>query len=303
MPVSPGRRGAIAFFVTVCVSLVVLAIALNIGWIVLNWREAVPLLLGVLVFAAIIAGLILNTTFLIREIRRNEQHDAFVNSVTHELKTPVTSLRLHLETLKVRGHALDEAKRQEFYDTMLEDSERLLTTIEHVLQTGRAGRAPLHKSRVDLRGLVDECVTSTLTRRHLSSDTIRVMPPRTGETTIEVMGDREELRGAIMNLIDNAVKYSDTNSGLDISARRSDGQVVLTLRDYGRGIPETELPHIFEKFYRGKQSSGKISGAGLGLAIVRAVIDAHGGKIWAESRQGEGSTFHIALPVANEVNS
>ena len=93
MAVSPGRRGAIAFFVTVCVCLVVLAIALNIGWIVLNWREAVPLILGVFVFAAIIAGLILNTTFLIREIRRNEQHDAFVNSVTHELKTPVTSIR------------------------------------------------------------------------------------------------------------------------------------------------------------------------------------------------------------------
>ena len=110
MSVAPGRRGAIAFFVTMCACLVALAVALNVGWIVLNWRQVVPLLFGILVFAAIIAGLILNTTFLVREIRRNEQHDAFINAVTHELKTPVASIRLYLETLQTR--AVDEPKRQ-----------------------------------------------------------------------------------------------------------------------------------------------------------------------------------------------
>src|SRR6266446_6449181 len=99
MTVTPGRRGATAFFVVFCVCLVGLAAALNVGWVVLTWSEVVPLLLGVAVFAAIIAGLILNTTFLVREIRRNEQHDAFVNSVKHELKTPIASIRLYLETL------------------------------------------------------------------------------------------------------------------------------------------------------------------------------------------------------------
>ena len=120
MSVAPGRQGVIAFFVTFCVCLVALAVALNVGWVVLTLREIVPLLLGSLIFAAIITGLILNTTFLVREIRRNEQHDAFVNAVTHELKTPVTSIRLHLETLKARGAGVDESKRHEFYDVMLQ---------------------------------------------------------------------------------------------------------------------------------------------------------------------------------------
>src|SRR5262245_32345341 len=147
MSVAPGRRGAIAFFVSFGVSLVALAAALNVGWVVLTWRDVAPLLLGVFIFAAIITGLILNTTFLVREIRRNEQHDAFVNAVTHELKSPVTSIKLHLETLLKREAAIPEAKRREFYSVMLEDSERLLQTVEQVLRTGQAGRTPLTLER------------------------------------------------------------------------------------------------------------------------------------------------------------
>ena len=157
MSVAPGRQGVIAFFVTFCVCLVALAVALNVGWVVLTLREIVPLLLGSLVFAAIITGLILNTTFLVREIRRNEQHDAFVNAVTHELKTPVTSIRLHLETLKSRGTVVDEAKRHEFYDVMLQDSDRLLHLIEQVLSRRPEGTrvvsAGAHRSASARRGL------------------------------------------------------------------------------------------------------------------------------------------------------
>ena len=173
MSVAPGRQGVIAFFVTFCVCLVALAVALNVGWVVLTLRELVPLLLGSLVFAAIITGLILNTTFLVREIRRNEQHDAFVNAVTHELKTPVTSIRLHLETLKARGTAVDEAKRREFYDVMLQDSDRLLHLIEQVLSAGQKGRVPLQQVRIDLRELADECIALTKTQRHLAPDALR----------------------------------------------------------------------------------------------------------------------------------
>src|SRR3954471_6748512 len=134
----PGRRGAIAFFVIFGVSLVALAAALNVGWIVMTWSEVGKLLLGVLLFAAIITGLILNTLFLVREIRRNDQHDAFVNAVTHELKTPIASIRLYLETLQTRE--VDEAKRQEFYKIMLSDSNRLLHTVEQVLRAGQMGQ-------------------------------------------------------------------------------------------------------------------------------------------------------------------
>src|SRR5918998_6130959 len=95
-----GRRRSVVFFLTLGVCLVALAIALNVGWILLNWREVALLVFGIIFFVLIITGLVLNTTFLIREIKRNEQHDAFINAVTHELKTPITSIRLYLETLK-----------------------------------------------------------------------------------------------------------------------------------------------------------------------------------------------------------
>jgi signal transduction histidine kinase len=129
------RKTAIFFLVTgICLS--VLAIALNVGWILLSIREALVLVLGIIFFALIITGIILNTVFLVREIRRSEQHDTFLNSVTHELKTPITSIKIYLETLKNRE--VPEAKRQEFYDTMLADSDRLLKTVEQVLEAGRA---------------------------------------------------------------------------------------------------------------------------------------------------------------------
>src|SRR5919199_2248686 len=141
MRVRPRRRKSVAFFLTFGVGLVVIAVALNVGWILLNWREVALLVLGIVFFILIIVGLILNTTFLIREIRRNEQHDAFINAVTHELKTPITSVRLYLETLKTRE--VTEAQREEFYEIILADSDRLLVTVEQVLRAGRTG----HKRR------------------------------------------------------------------------------------------------------------------------------------------------------------
>src|SRR5580693_10497171 len=118
------RGKAIAFFVTLGACLVGLAIALNVTWIVLNWREVVPLVIGIIIFALIIAGIIVYTVFLVREIHRNEQQDSFLNAVTHELKTPIASLRLYLETMQTRQ--LTEEKRREFYRIMLEDTDRLL---------------------------------------------------------------------------------------------------------------------------------------------------------------------------------
>src|ERR671917_428341 len=131
-----GRRKSVVFFLTFGICLVVVALALNVGWILLNWREVALLVLGIIFFGLIITGLVLNTTFLVREIRRNEQHDAFINAVTHELKTPLASMRLYLETLKSRD--VSEARRQEFYDIMLADGDRLLQTVEQVLRAGRA---------------------------------------------------------------------------------------------------------------------------------------------------------------------
>src|SRR5271155_3155978 len=138
-----GRRRSIAFSIALGVGLISVILLLYIGWVLLNWRNPILLFLGILLTAMIITGVVLNTTFLVREVRRNEQHDAFINAATHELKTPVASIRLYLETLQTR--LVDEPKRQEFYRTMVEDSDRLLATIEQVLRTGRIGSSSHRK--------------------------------------------------------------------------------------------------------------------------------------------------------------
>src|SRR6202140_1824300 len=129
------RTKAIAFFIALGACLVALTIVLNVSWIIFHWRQVVPLVLGIIFFGLLIAGLVINTIFLVREIRRNEQQDSFLNAVTHELKTPITSIRLYLETLQKRD--VEEEKRREFYQIMLEDTQRLMETVEGVLRAAR----------------------------------------------------------------------------------------------------------------------------------------------------------------------
>ncbi len=177
MPIA-SRRKTIAFFVALGVCLVALAVALNVGWIILNRREAVLLFFGVIFFAAIIGGMIVNTSFLVREIRRNEQHDSFINAVTHELKTPIASIRLYLETLQRRE--LDEEQRQKFYRLMLLDSDRLLGTVEQVLAAGQSGHksSAVYRTDIDLENLVRECMDLARSRHHLDATGLRYEPRR-----------------------------------------------------------------------------------------------------------------------------
>src|SRR5207248_6163283 len=153
------------FFLCLGVCLAGLALAVGSGWIILNWRYDLKVVFGIIFFAAIVAGMILNTSFLVRELRRSEQHDSFINAVTHELKTPVASIRLHLETLQRRD--LPEAQKQEFYRLMLSDTDRLTETVEQVLRAGRAGdkKAGREKSAVDFRQLVRECMDAARDRK------------------------------------------------------------------------------------------------------------------------------------------
>jgi two-component system, OmpR family, sensor histidine kinase SenX3 len=202
-----GRRKAKAFFVTLGACIVAAAVFLQIGWIVLNWRTGLLLIFGVLFFAVIITGVVLNTIFLVREIRRNEQHDAFINAMTHELKTPVASIRLYLQTLQTRD--VDEAKRREFYNIMLEDSNRLMGTIEQVLRAARTSERPSTRTPIDLRTVVRECVELARTRHHLPPEAVSCNAMHgIDDAAATVLGDPEEIKAAVSNLIDNAVKYS-----------------------------------------------------------------------------------------------
>src|SRR6202046_3381571 len=185
------RRKTIAFFLVLGISLVALAVALDVGWIILNWRQSVMLFLGVIVFATIILGMILNTTFLVREIRLNEQHGSFINAVTHELKTPITSIRLYLETLQRRE--VPEAQRKEFYDIMLSDTERLLATVEQVLKAGEIGQRARNQVRLQVLfdDVVQDCVRTTLQRYHLEESTIQFTVDPNAEQ-VAVVGNPED---------------------------------------------------------------------------------------------------------------
>ncbi len=292
-----GRKKSIAFFIALGAGLILVILTLYIGWVLLDWRKGILLFLGILMVMFIVAGVVLNTIFLVREIRRNAQHDAFINAVTHELKTPVASIRLYLQTLQT--HVVDEAKRNEFYAIMLQDSDRLLNTIEQVLRTGRMGLsgAKPNRTRLDLNALIEECLLSSAQLHQLPADALHFTPG----PAYTIFGDREEIGAAISNLIDNAVKYSGKTPRISVHTQLADERnVCVRVRDQGPGIEKTELTRIFGRFYRVPgQLASRVKGTGLGLFIVRSVAKRHGGRAWAESEgAGRGSTFVLQLPIA-----
>jgi len=289
------RRQAITF-VALCVLLVAAALVLFIVWVINNAGRPTPIVFGVVTFGLIIAGLIVYTVFLVLEIRRNEEHDTFINAVTHELKTPIASIRLYLETLQSRE--VTDTRRQEFYGVMLADADRLHHTVDQVLKAGavrarrRASRAP-----VDVGALARECVELAVSRHHLQPGAIALETP--DGNALLVNGDAEDLRTVVTNLLDNAVKYSGESPRVTVAvAAPAPDTVWIRVQDRGIGIPKKQLKRIFNRFYR-VQARGlrQIKGTGLGLYIVRTIARAHGGRVFAQSEgEGRGATFTLELP-------
>jgi two-component system, OmpR family, sensor histidine kinase SenX3 len=297
------RRKTAIFFLVFGISLIVLAVALQVGWILLNVREVALMVLGIIFFALIITGLVLNTIFLVREIKRSEQHDAFLNSVTHELKTPIASIKLYLETLKTRK--VTPEKQMEFYDVMLADSNRLLNTVEQVLQASstKERKRQFSASEIDIGELINESVAIIRTGRNLDEGAIRFSEPA---EPIKIMGDAADLQTAFINLLDNALKYSSDDPKISIRTKKTamNKRVDIFVKDQGIGIPSADLKRIFKRFYRvAKPSGNEAKGTGLGLFIVKSIVERHGGKVSAQSRgEGLGTTFLVQLPVSTIVN-
>jgi two-component system, OmpR family, sensor histidine kinase SenX3 len=294
------RRGAIAFFITLGALLVGGLVTLNIDWIIRNERNFAFVVLGIILFAALIAGVVLNTVFLIREIRRNERQDSFLNAVTHELKTPIASIRLYLETLQRRP--IEEPQRQEFYKIMLSDSDRLLSTVEQVLKAGQLGQRHRQQSRtlINLESLLADCIAITLQRYDLPPACI-LLAPTTGAVRLHTLGIAEDLRTAVLNVLDNAVKYSPEGVHIRCSlAITRYTTVTLKITDTGVGLPANQFKRIFTRFYRVPgRAIAKIKGTGLGLFLVRNIARQHGGDATATSPGPNlGTTITITLPLA-----
>jgi len=297
------RRGAIATFITLGVLLVGVSVYLNINYIILHEGRVLSLVLGIILFAVLVAGVVLNTIFLVREVRRNERQDSFLNAVTHELKTPIASIRLYLETLQRRSQSIDEAQKQEFYKIMLADSDRLLGTVEQVLKAGELGQRHRQQNRVlvDLEPLIDDCIAITLQRHHLPPEAI-ALDPTAGAVRLHTTGIPEDLRTAVLNLLDNAVKYSP--DGVHVRCALAIYRytaVALSITDTGVGLNPNQFKRIFKRFYRAPgRAVAKIKGTGLGLFLVQNIARQHGGDATATSPgPGKGTTITLILPLAS----
>jgi len=292
------RGGAKAFFIVLGVCLTALAIALNITWIHAHGSRLAIDLIGFILSAILIAGVVLNTVFLVREIRRNERQDSFLNAVTHELKTPIASIRLYLDTLQ--RHQVVGPQREQFYETMRADTDRLLATVDTILKAGELGHRQREHHRLELHPLVAECIATVRSRYHLPPQAIE-LEEVPGHVRLFVMGNTEDLHTAVLNLLDNAVKYSP--GGVYIRCRigiERYTSVVLSISDTGLGLPAGELKRIFKRFYRARSNDQvKIKGTGLGLFLVRTIAQQHGGSVRAVSEgAGKGTTMLLKLPLS-----
>ncbi len=298
----PTRRASVPIVLTTF--LVAMAISLTVGWQILVAREFGALvegfaaihwavaIVGSIFFALIITAAILQAVWLVREIRTNQRQQNFIDAVTHELHTPLASLRLYLDTFQDKE--LAEQQQREFIGIMSEDVERLQRTIDQILNAAASERRGRPQA-VDLIRLLRECALDARERHGLDESAVVLAAP----ARATVKGDLEQLRLAFRNLIDNAFRYGAERGRVDIAVRASSARrIEVEVADQGIGIPPSALGRVFQRFHRLSEEAGfSTRGLGLGLYIVRNVVRAHGGSVRAESEGvGTGSRFIVTLP-------
>lgn len=298
------ERRRVSVPITLTSVLVAVTITLTVGWQILVAREFQALAegftwvhwlligIGSLFFAIIITTTLLQLVWLVREIRTNQRQQNFIDSVTHELHTPLASLRLYLDTL--RKPDLDEERRAEFHEIMSSDLDRLQRTIGRVLDAARSEAPRSRRESVDLHRLLVECAEEAREKHGLSGEHVALQCP----TRARVRGDEEQLRLAFRNLIENAIRYAGERIRVDVRVRPvSNRKLEVVVADQGQGIAPAALRRVFQRFQRLNEAISATRGLGLGLYIARNVARAHGGSIRAESEgPGLGSRFIVRLP-------
>ena len=257
------------------------------------------LLLTGAVLCCLILALALSVRAMARESRLSELKSAFVSNVSHEMKTPLSLIRLYSETLEL-GRVRDPGKLHEYHRIIHQESRRLTELIERVLDFARmeAGRKRYDFELVDLGAAVQELLASY--RDHLASAGFE-MTAEIEHPLPATRVDRNAISQALLNLLDNAVKYSGGSKELSVSVKRRGSEIAIEVEDRGIGIPAAEQQRIFEKFYRVNTSLvHDTKGSGLGLTLAKHIVEAHGGCITVESRIGVGSRFTICLPLITE---
>lgn len=291
---------------TVGIVLMLLLLVLAIGWQVLLWsgldpvgpgfgtRDWLFLIFGTIFFLLVMIGLAGLCTWLLQEMRSNQRQRAFLDAVTHEMKTPMASFRLYLDTLKRHDPGVEQ--RREFIDRMSADLDRLDRTVAQVLDAARAeegGRNPI-REKVDLGSVLTSCIEEVSDRHRLADEAVGLR----ADCVAVVRGDASELGLIFSNLLENAVKYSEepVQVRVKVEALR-DNRVRVEIADSGIGIPPRELRKIFKRFYRvGRDMQRTVAGLGLGLFVVRSLVRKQGGRVVAKSEgAGRGSRFVVTL--------
>ena len=258
-------------------------------------RVVYAVLLG-LFYLTLTFGVVYTGRTLYREAKLSRMKTDFVSLVSHELRTPLTSIRMFIETLAM-GRLKDPAQMQEVLQLLTRETERLSTLIERVLDWARieSGRKEYHREHLEVGQLVEEAVAAFRAQRLDSGVELKVDVP---ENLPPVEADRHAVAGALLNLLQNAYKYSGQEKRISITAQAEGKWVGLSVEDNGMGIAPRERKRIFERFYRvDNLLTRKTEGSGLGLAITKRIIEAHGGRIMVQSEVGKGSRFTLQLPV------
>jgi len=243
-----------------------------------------------------IGGIVLSYHSVSKEVALAKLKSDFVSNVSHELRTPLSLIRLYAETLEM-GRLSNPDKYQEYYQIIRKESERLTTLINNILDFSKieAGKKAYEFRDTDMAELVRTTLDSY---RYQIEQNGFVLEEHIENDLPTIRADREAIARSLLNLVNNAVKYSDNEKSLAVKLSRSNGSVNMEVIDHGIGIPRAEQDRIFEKFYRVCDPLvHNTKGSGLGLTLVRHVVDAHGGRIWVESVPGKGSKFSIELPI------
>jgi signal transduction histidine kinase len=254
--------------------------------------------------ALLLAGMFLGVTLVLRDLSREQRlsrlRSDFVANVTHELKTPLTSIRMFAETLRM-GRVKEESEQKECLDVIVSETQRLSRLINSVLDFSKIERGQKQYQMAEVN--VSEIAESTLSTLKYSLEEQGFTVETQIEPQVRAVGDADALEQAMLNLISNAVKYSHQKKVVRIRLWTQYDKVLFRVSDQGIGIPDGEQGRIFEKFYRVHAENGRSTGgAGLGLTVVKHIVEAHRGEILVESKVGEGSSFAIVLPGLHETS-